>query len=730
MKKALLPPSKARSISSGEYNKVDNSSKREWLLKLLQQHFGHSNFRGLQLEVIETILSGKDCFCLMPTGGGKSLCYQIPAVARNGIVLVVSPLIALMENQVSFLKSKGIPAEYLSSTQKVATKEKIYEDIDSGKPMVRLLYVTPELIATNGFMTKLKKLHSRGLLHLIAIDEAHCISSWGHDFRPSYRKLSTLRIFLPGVPILALTATAARKVQEDVIKSLCLHQPSLLQTSFNRPNIYYEVRYKDLLKDVYTDLLEMLKKNKQDCAIIYCLARNTCDDIGSRLLRDGISCCVYHAGLSDKVRSRALEEWASGNVPVVVATVAFGMGIDRKDVRTVCHYNIPKSMESFYQESGRAGRDQKPSRSLLYYGMDDRRSMEFILNNSSQLKGNTKKPQDVMLKKSLGDFEKMVDYCEGSGCRRQKILMHFGEQVSSSLCSKTCDLCKYPDRISKELFELSDVSRSHGKNRLPSVIFDSSSSAIGRGYEGVESEFWNRTDQISDPEEEISSSEDEASNFAAASVRGRSIANAHLDKRLDCLLRAEEKYDAKQGFRTAKRELNNKKIVPENLRDAGRQRLGIAVQQALKRLGNENLDYQNVSIILEDQCYSKYGKLGRSFYNSQVASTVRWLTTSSTEAIQNRIEPDAVNNNKSRSSLPLNESDSLKQTNSSLIQLETCNMEKKNELKQVSVKQELIGQKRTCPENDASCSIQNAEARKELPPIPSFTNYANKRGKK
>ncbi|KAH9305479.1 hypothetical protein KI387_009883, partial [Taxus chinensis] len=400
----------------------------------------------------------------------------------------------------------------------------------------------------------------------------------------------------------------------------------------------------------------------------------------------------------------------------------------RKDVRTVCHFNIPKSMESFYQESGRAGRDQKPSRSLLYYGMDDRRSMEFILNNSSQLKGKNEKSQDVMLKKSISDFEKMVDYCEGSGCRRRKILAHFGEQVSSSLCSKTCDLCKYPDRIAKEMCELSCVSSSHQKYRLPSVIFDSTSTS-GRGCEGVESEFWNHNDQTSDPEEDISSSDDEASNLAAAAVRSRSIGNAHLDKRLDCLLRAEEKYDAKQGFHTAKRELNNKKMVPETLRDTARQRMRIAVQQALKRLGNENLDLQTVTTILENQCYDKYGKLGKPFYNSQVASTVRWLTNSSIEDLQNRIEPDAVHDNKSRSSLTLNGSDSLKQTSCSTIQPKTSNKEKKNELKKADDTQGFVGQKKISPENSVSCSIENVKAEKELPLIPSFANYLSNRGK-
>lgn len=211
------------------------------LENVLKQHFGYSGFRGKQLEAIEAVLSGRDCFCLMPTGGGKSMCYQIPALVKSGIVLVISPLIALMENQVASLKSKGIPAEFLSSTQTSHNKQKIHEDLDSGNPSLKLLYVTPELVATSGFKAKLTKLYNRGLLGLVAIDEAHCISTWGHDFRPSYRKLSSLRNQFPDIPILALTATAVPKVQKDVISSLCLRNPLILRASFNRPNIFYEV---------------------------------------------------------------------------------------------------------------------------------------------------------------------------------------------------------------------------------------------------------------------------------------------------------------------------------------------------------------------------------------------------------------------------------------------------------------------------------------------------------
>jgi len=522
MKKSPLPVQNVQSSDK-------NVAGKEALVKLLRWHFGHADFRGKQLEAIQAVVSGRDCFCLMPTGGGKSICYQIPALAKPGIVLVVSPLIALMENQVMALKEKGIAAEYLSSTQATHVKNKIHEDLDSGKPSVRLLYVTPELIATKGFMLKLRKLHSRGLLNLIAIDEAHCISSWGHDFRPSYRQLSTLRDSLADVPVLALTATAAPKVQKDVIDSLNLRNPLVLKSSFNRPNIFYEVRYKDLLDNAYTDLGNLLKSCGNICAIIYCLERTTCDDLSVHLSSIGISSAAYHAGLNSKMRSTVLDDWLSSKKQIIVATVAFGMGIDKKDVRMVCHFNIPKSMESFYQESGRAGRDQLPSRSVLYYGVDDRKKMEYLLRNSENKKSSSSK-------KPTSDFEQIVTYCEGSGCRRKKILESFGEEFPVQQCKKTCDACKHPNQVAHCLEELmTTASRRHNSSR----IFITSSN--NKTNEGQYSEFWNRNEDGSNSNEEISDSDD--ATEAANSVTGPKLSKKlGLDEKLVLLEQAEEKY--------------------------------------------------------------------------------------------------------------------------------------------------------------------------------------------
>ncbi|CAN1226254.1 ATP-dependent DNA helicase Q-like 3 [Linum perenne] len=664
MKKALLPVKKSCGIEK-------QITDKEGLVKLLRWHFGHSDFRGKQFEAIQAILSGRDCFCLMPTGGGKSMCYQIPALAKPGIVLVVSPLIALMENQVTALKEKGIAAEFLSSTQTTHVKSKIHEDLDSGKPSTRLLYVTPELIATSGFMSKLAKIHARGLLNIIAIDEAHCISSWGHDFRPSYRKLSSLRTHLPDVPILALTATAVPKVQKDVIESLCLRSPLVLKCSFNRPNIYYEVRYKDLLENVYSDLSSLLKSSGDVCAIVYCLERAACDNLAAHLSKHGISCAAYHAGLNNKLRSSVLDDWISSKTQVVIATVAFGqpysfrMGIDRKDVRLVCHFNIPKSMEGFYQESGRAGRDQLPSKSILYYGVDDRKKMEFIISNAENKKGQPSGSQEGSSKKSLADFKLMVEYCEGSGCRRKKILENFGEQVPSSVCKKTCDACKHPYQVSQYLEKLATVAAGRQRSGLSQIIMSSSNDMVSGKQM---SEFWNRDDEASCSDEEISDSEgntcnlkhlfgennawnlDDISVFVitnlctlladgmedAKSVVAQSkfTRRAGLNEKMELLERAEEKYYGNQNQQLNKPDKN---AITEAHRDASRKRLTDSMKQANQRLGNLPIDIEASASFLEKECFNKYGKSGKTFYYSQVASTVRWLSTTTASDLTTRL---------------------------------------------------------------------------------------------
>ncbi|XP_009788316.1 ATP-dependent DNA helicase Q-like 3 [Nicotiana sylvestris] len=605
---------------------------KEALVKLLRWHFGHSNFRGKQLDAIEAVLSGRDCFCLMPTGGGKSMCYQIPALAKPGIVLVVSPLIALMENQVSTLKEKGIPAEFLSSTQTVQVKNKIYEDLESGKPAVRLLYVTPELIATSGFMSKLTKIHARGLLNLIAIDEAHCISTWGHDFRPSYRKLSSLRSHLSNIPVLALTATAVPKVQKDVIESLNLQSPLVLKSSFNRPNIYYEVRYKDLLDDPYDDVCKLLKSCGNVCAIIYCLERTMCDDLAIHLTSSGISCAAYHAGLNSKMRSSVLDDWISSKTQVVVATVAFGMGIDRKDVRVVCHFNIPKSMEGFYQESGRAGRDQLPSRSVLYYGMDDRRKMEFILRNTKRNKDDSSSLQDKSSKKSLDDFNQMVEYCEGSGCRRKMILESFGEMVPASLCEKSCDVCKHPNLVTSYLEQLKTATAFRQRTGSSRIYMTSGSSF---NAEGQMSEFWNRDVEASGSEEDISESDD-ALDAAKNAASSKTSAKLKLQDKIDMLQRAEENYYQNKS-RDKQVNKHDKNAIAETLRQAGKQRLLNAIKQSQQLVSDSRIDVDKSAVSLENECYKKYGKSGKSFYLSQMASTARWLSTAGPTELVNKL---------------------------------------------------------------------------------------------
>ncbi|XP_006649097.1 ATP-dependent DNA helicase Q-like 3 [Oryza brachyantha] len=626
MKRSLPIKGASRASGLGHGKKAPQE-----LENVLKQHFGYSGFRGKQLEAIEAVLSGRDCFCLMPTGGGKSMCYQIPALVNSGIVLVISPLIALMENQVASLKSKGIPAEFLSSTQTSYNKQKIHEDLDSGNPVLKLLYVTPELVATPGFKAKLTKLYNRGLLGLVAIDEAHCISTWGHDFRPSYRKLSSLRNHFPDIPILALTATAVPKVQKDVISSLCLRNPVILRASFNRPNIFYEVRYKDLLDDVYSDISNLLKSSGNVCSIVYCLERAACDDLSMHLSQQGISSSAYHAGLNSKARSSVLDDWLSSRTQVVVATVAFGMGIDRQDVRIVCHYNLPKSMEAFYQESGRAGRDQQPSRSVLYYGLDDRKKMEFILRNTNNKKSQLSSSSAELSEKGLADFSQIIDYCESSTCRRKRIIESFGEKVQPTLCQLSCDACKHPNLVSSRLEELRRVATCR-YNKISPVF---KSSLVNPSH--MDTEFWNREDDENISVEDISDSDDGkevASNAAISKLPSK----AGLDAKFKALERAENAYyQAKGQTKQQGGKLVDKKSISQTLRDASWKRLLNGLGQAKLRLGNLPFDEEPSAAHLEVECFKKYEKVGKTFYNSQIAATVRWLSSSSFDQIRDRL---------------------------------------------------------------------------------------------
>ncbi|CAM8987532.1 unnamed protein product [Rhodiola kirilowii] len=690
MKKALV------SAGGGE----KKLSGKEALVKLLRWHFGYAEFRGKQLEAIETVMSGRDCFCLMPTGGGKSMCYQIPALAKNGVVLVVCPLIALMENQVSALKEKGIAAEYLSSTRTAQAKNMIHEDLASGQPSLRLLYVTPELLAMPGFMAKLMKISDRGLLNLIAIDEAHCISSWGHDFRPSYRKLSSLRDHMPDVPILALTATASPKVQKDVVDSLSLRNPVVLRNSFNRPNIYYEVRYKDLLEhDVYTDLCKLLLSYGDVCAIVYCLERATCEAVSTHLSRNGISSSAYHAGLNSKLRTSVLDDWISSKIQVVVATVAFGCGIDKKDVRVVCHVNIPKSMEGFYQESGRAGRDQLPARSILYYGKEDRNRMEYILSNAASKGKKYGISQDSSSVNSLSDFKQIVEYCEASACRRKLILECFGEKVSSSLCCKSCDACKHPDLVAKYLGELAVCgSWKYGS----SIVMKSITKPIDN-Y----TEFENRDDEVSPSEDDISDSDDGAevekclANSRMSSVMG-------LNQKLDLLQRAEEKYYRKQdsGEQASKAD---KHLISGALRESSKKRLRNAFKEMQMRL-NLTLELEMSVNHLENECYKKYCKTGKSFYLSQMASTVRWLSsTANASDVENRLSLGTNSTTVTKTSSP----ESSAAAASALAGKKPTKTE---------------GNSSHEPEASASAaSLTYSESTPmKLPPIPSFSEFVNR----
>ncbi|MCU0240730.1 MAG: RecQ family ATP-dependent DNA helicase [Pyrinomonadaceae bacterium] len=368
---------------------------------ILKNQFGYDEFRLNQQSAIETILSKKDCVVLMPTGGGKSLCYQIPALMLDGLTVVISPLIALMKDQVDSLKSVGVEANFLNSTQTQREQIEVFQDVKSGK--LKLLYVAPErlLQSSDQFIDFLKNIN----VSLFAIDEAHCISSWGHDFRPEYLQLAKLKRNFPKIPVIALTATADKLVRRDIVERLSIQNGKIFVSSFNRPNIFYSVEPK---RNSFNQLLNFLDKRKNDSGIIYCLSRKSVENLAEDLRANGFSALPYHAGLEKETRDKNQELFVKDDVKIIVATIAFGMGIDKSNVRFVVHCDLPKNIESYYQETGRAGRDGLPSEALLFFSWGD----VIKLKDFAKVDGNEKQ-SEIMLKKLdvMGSFELFFRRC-------------------------------------------------------------------------------------------------------------------------------------------------------------------------------------------------------------------------------------------------------------------------------------------------------------------------------
>lgn len=391
---------------------------------ILRKTFGYDEFRPIQAEVIEALLAGRDAFVLMPTGGGKSLCYQIPAMLRRGTAIVVSPLISLMKDQVDALTSCGVKAAFYNSSLKAAEAQRVLAALDAGE--LDLIYVAPERLLSQAFLNRLKDLE----IALFAIDEAHCVSQWGHDFRPEYVKLGMLRQRFPDVPILALTATADHHTRKDILDCLCLEGAETHVASFDRPNIRYLVTEKH---HPMRQLLEFLGERQEDAGIIYCLSRKRVEEVAVTLQRSGIRAAAYHAGMANKQRDRVQDDFLRDRLRVIVATIAFGMGVDKPNVRFVVHYDIPKSIESYYQETGRAGRDGLESEALLLYSAGDISRVRKLIENIDHAEQR---------RIELHKLDRMVAFAEGLTCRRRALLGYFGERLLDP-CGN-CDICLDP----------------------------------------------------------------------------------------------------------------------------------------------------------------------------------------------------------------------------------------------------------------------------------------------